>query len=482
MKIIVKLSRQENIEYYGSNEIEIDIEDYLLGVVPSEIGNAPIEACKAQAIASRTYAMNTIKSLGYITDNSSKHQAFRTDRFAGYPNAYAAVQQTKNETLEYNNKIAQCFYYASNGGKTVSSKEKWGGDFPYLISQLDEFDKSPKNGHGVGLSQKGAVARAQAGHTYQEILSFYFPGTKIKNEVNSAMPTPYEQKIIDWCLARNKAPYVFGGQGQTCTPINRKTQAEQYEEYASLIKKNCQRMSGKSASCNNCDWLNPDTKKVQSFYDCQGFVKKALAQAGLKLVSGATSQYKDKSWQREQGPISEMPKERVCVVYRDDKGVKQHTGIWLGSSIGFCCDSRGHSYGVKQPTLAEYKWTHYVLPKLPDNNLPRIKDEEVIKVLYQAKIIASSGSTVNMRKSPSKTADKLIAIPIGETVDVLEEGTEWNRIAYNNQIGYMMKEFLKKIESIAKDEPTAYYVKIKCNSEEEAKKIAQILGTATVGK
>jgi len=42
-----------------------------------------------------------------------------------------------------------------------------------------------------------------------------------------------------------------------------------------------------------------------------------------------------------------MPKERVCVVYRDDKGVKQHTGIWLGSSIGFCCDSRGHSYGVK---------------------------------------------------------------------------------------------------------------------------------------
>ena len=47
MKIIVKLSRQENIKYYGSNEIEIDIEDYLLGVVPSEIGNAPIEACKA---------------------------------------------------------------------------------------------------------------------------------------------------------------------------------------------------------------------------------------------------------------------------------------------------------------------------------------------------------------------------------------------------------------------------------------------------
>ena len=50
MLIKVKLSRTENISYYGANEIEIDLEDYLKGVVPSEIGNAPIEACAAQAV------------------------------------------------------------------------------------------------------------------------------------------------------------------------------------------------------------------------------------------------------------------------------------------------------------------------------------------------------------------------------------------------------------------------------------------------
>jgi peptidoglycan hydrolase-like amidase len=47
MIIKVKLSREENINYYGTSEIEIDIEDYLKGVVPSEIGNAHIEACAA---------------------------------------------------------------------------------------------------------------------------------------------------------------------------------------------------------------------------------------------------------------------------------------------------------------------------------------------------------------------------------------------------------------------------------------------------
>ncbi len=35
------------------------------------------------------------------------------------------------------------------------------------------------NGHGVGLSQYGALAQARAGKTAQEILSFYFPGTEL---------------------------------------------------------------------------------------------------------------------------------------------------------------------------------------------------------------------------------------------------------------------------------------------------------------
>ena len=64
----MKLSREENISYYGSEEIEIDIEEYLKGVVPSEIGNAHIEACAAQAIAARNYTIIKVNSRGYITD------------------------------------------------------------------------------------------------------------------------------------------------------------------------------------------------------------------------------------------------------------------------------------------------------------------------------------------------------------------------------------------------------------------------------
>ena len=35
-------------------------------------------------------------------------------------------------------------------------------------------------GHGIGLSQWGAEERAAAGQTYNEILSFYYPGTELR--------------------------------------------------------------------------------------------------------------------------------------------------------------------------------------------------------------------------------------------------------------------------------------------------------------
>jgi stage II sporulation protein D len=39
------------------------------------------------------------------------------------------------------------------------------------------------NGHGVGLCQWGAIYQSTQGKNFKDILSFYFPGTEIK-EIN----------------------------------------------------------------------------------------------------------------------------------------------------------------------------------------------------------------------------------------------------------------------------------------------------------
>ena len=185
MDILVKLTRQENIAHYGKNEVLLDIEEYLNGVVPSEIGNAALEASKAQAVAARTFALYRYKANGSISDDSSKDQAFRVSRFSSaYSRAHQGVSETKGEVLYYNNKlVSNAHFSASNGGRTYSSEERWGGKRDYLIAREDPWDYAvtggKKSGHGVGLSQAGAKYAASIGKGYREILNFYYPGTEI---------------------------------------------------------------------------------------------------------------------------------------------------------------------------------------------------------------------------------------------------------------------------------------------------------------
>ena len=168
MKIRIALSSAENCEAYDvseGQEIELDVEDYLKGVVAAEMGDGSLEALKAQAVASRTLAARYEGKT--ITDQSSKHQAFRASRM-DWKRASQAVESTAGEVLIYSGKLLDtAAFSASNGGETKSSAERWGGERPYLIRQPDPWDKAAcalrrnagrtvRAGHGVGMSQYGA--------------------------------------------------------------------------------------------------------------------------------------------------------------------------------------------------------------------------------------------------------------------------------------------------------------------------------------
>lgn len=93
MKIRIALSSAENCEAYDvgeGQEIELDVEEYLKGVVAAEMGDGSLEALKTQAVASRTLAARYEGKT--ITDQSSKHQAFRASRM-DWERASQAVQE-----------------------------------------------------------------------------------------------------------------------------------------------------------------------------------------------------------------------------------------------------------------------------------------------------------------------------------------------------------------------------------------------------
>ena len=54
MDLKLSLNKDSNISFFNAQTVSLDLEDYISGCVAQEIGNAHIEACKAQAIAART--------------------------------------------------------------------------------------------------------------------------------------------------------------------------------------------------------------------------------------------------------------------------------------------------------------------------------------------------------------------------------------------------------------------------------------------
>ena len=106
--------------------LNINVEDYLLGVVPFEMGDSfPLEALKAQAVTARTYALRKSGSSGaYDVEDTTNDQAYR-GRTTNSPLSEQAVKETEGLCGVYRGALAQCFYSASNGGQTELGQHVW---------------------------------------------------------------------------------------------------------------------------------------------------------------------------------------------------------------------------------------------------------------------------------------------------------------------------------------------------------------------
>lgn len=130
--------------------LTINVEDYLLGVVPFEMGDSfPLEALKAQAVTARTYALRKSGSSGaYDVEDTTNDQAYR-GRTTFSPLSEQAVTETKGLCGVYRGALASCFYSASNGGQTELGQHVWPTDAPdaygYMDMRDDPYDLENRN-------------------------------------------------------------------------------------------------------------------------------------------------------------------------------------------------------------------------------------------------------------------------------------------------------------------------------------------------
>ncbi len=125
----------------------LPLEEYLYGVVAKEIIPLwPEEAIKAQAVASRSFALSAIKKQktdGYDIKANEFGQVYGGIE-AEHIITNKMIDATRGIVLTYNGKPVEACYHSSSGGYTESSENVWGSYVPYLRAVVDYDQEAPK--------------------------------------------------------------------------------------------------------------------------------------------------------------------------------------------------------------------------------------------------------------------------------------------------------------------------------------------------
>ena len=221
------------------------------------------------------------------------------------------------------------------------------------------------------------------------------------------------EKIREFARDRLSCGYVWGATGWVCTPARRKAQAARYPAHRHNILSVCKKWDGKKC------------------YDCAQFTRYALKAGGLSLPSGATSQWKKGDF-AFKGEIGFLPQTHMCLLFRQNGSKMAHVGLYMGD--GTVIHAAGSAKGVVQESI-DSTWTHIACWDF----VPEMSGENAV-------VTAKSGSTVNLRQSPSLKGALLMRIKTGQCVTILSREKDWAHICYNGQCGWMMLEFLQSKE------------------------------------
>ena len=291
-------------------------------------------------------------------------------------------------------------------------------------------------GHGIGMSQRGAMYMAQLGYTYDQILAFYFEGcTRVQYTLTRSILSPVaegqssQEQVIPQAPAQLETPpegsarllrsadltVSPGGSAISTLPAN------------ALVTVYAQ--SGQSCLVGYgvlCGYVPLSALQVN------GAIPASSDQAPTVPISRATvinsTALNLRSAPSLNGPvITTVPGGAVLPILRLE-------GSWAYTQYGLRAGyvstdylSMGASAGTQAPAAA---------------------------VSLSAQVTTPSGS-LNLREEARENARVLRTIPRGEVIAVSEKGDTWCKVTYSGTLGYVMTRFLSFLDGGATPAPTA---------------------------
>jgi hypothetical protein len=158
------------------------LEEYLRGVVSQEMSSSsPEEALKAQAVAARCFATVAVAHPRHAAQGADVCTEQHCQGWSAQTNPAAdqAVLATADVVALNGDEVIQAFYFDYCDGHTRNSEDVWVSALPYCRSVSCVKPYPNMSGHGVGMCQQGAIAMAEQGATYVDILHHYYTDIQI---------------------------------------------------------------------------------------------------------------------------------------------------------------------------------------------------------------------------------------------------------------------------------------------------------------
>ena len=196
-------------------------------------------------------------------------------------------------------------------------------------------------------------------------------------------------------------------------------------------------------------YASPGSNDEQGI-DCSGAFVRAFARQGKDIAHGSNTIYRKHCAKTGEIEAAESLRPGMAVfkhrVDGDEPAQYRTDGLGNFYHIGLVTAVEPLRIVHATPPVAKAdtslgNWSHWGILKEAALQAP--------DPLPQGVITADAGSTVNLRRQPSRQAGLVCRIPVGEKVTLIEKKGDWQKLAWQGKTGWMLSEFIRREGDLA---------------------------------
>ena len=322
----------------------------------------------------------------------------------------------------------------NKGGNELWSVERTANGFTVFARRY---------GHGIGMSQRGAMYMAQLGYTYDQILAFYFDGCRrVQYTLNRSILSPIVdgQDSTEEIISVTPAPIDGAKDGSAVTVAETALRSAPFggETIVTLPR---------GASVTLCAAAGSD------YLVAYGVLCGYVPQSAVTVYGGVPA-YTDRTPTQLVGHGTVINSRALNLRSAASMSGSVLTTIPGGTVVPILSLTDSWAY-VQYGLRAGYVSTAYLsIRRISASALTPAPTSVPGASGLQARVVTPQGS-LNLRETASDAARVLCTIPQNTALSVLERGGTWSKIVYAGRTGYVMTRFLSFLSDAQTPLPTA---------------------------